>query len=113
MKSFDVNQRLDLGILFVKLNSYGTYVIEMFWGLWLLPLAILVYKSGFMPRFIGIWLIINGFAYIVLSTTNLFLPQYGNMIYNYAFPAFFGEVAFMISLLIIGLRKQKVEVTPQ
>lgn len=107
LKSFEINQRLDLGTLFVKLNSYGTIVIETFWGLWLFPLALLVYKSGFMPRFIGIWLIINGFAYLILSFTNLFFPQYGNTIYMYAFPAFFGEFAFMLWLLIKGVSIQK------
>ena len=107
LKSFEITQRQDFGMLFIKINDYMTMVLETFWGMWLFPLGILVYKSGFIPRFIGIWLLINGVAYLTLSFTNLLFPQYGNMIYTYAFPTFFGEVAFMLWLLIKGVKVKK------
>src|SRR5438309_5565437 len=42
----------------------------------LFPMGALAYQSRFLPRFIGVWLIINGVAYVVLSFTGLFFPDY-------------------------------------
>src|SRR6476659_5136627 len=69
LKTFELSQRQDLGMLFLKINDYVVLTLEIFWGLWLFPLALLVYRSRFLPRFLGIWLIIDGFALLVLSFT--------------------------------------------
>jgi Domain of unknown function (DUF4386) len=73
-------------------------------GLWLLPLAILVYRSRFLPRFLGVWLTINGFAYVILSLTGELLPQYQNKVFLISQPALFAEVAFMLWLVIKGAK---------
>lgn len=106
LKTFELTQRQDLAMLFLKINDYGVLTLEAFWGLWLFPLAILVYRSCFLPRFLGVWLIITGFFYLVLSFTGIMLPQYKDMILNSAFalPAEIGEVAFMMWLLIMGAK---------
>jgi hypothetical protein len=104
LKTFQLNQRQDLAMLFLKINDYGTLALEMFWGLWLFPLAILVYRSRFLPRFLGVWLIINGIAYLAMSFTGLLLPQYQDMVSRIAFPALFGELAFMLWLVIKGAK---------
>ncbi|MEK7775329.1 MAG: DUF4386 domain-containing protein [Candidatus Zixiibacteriota bacterium] len=109
LKTFELTQRQDVAMLFLKLNDYMTLSLEMFWGLWLFPLAILVYRSRFLPRFLGVWLMICGFAYVVLSFTSLVLPQYKNIVYNIALPAFFGELAFMLWLLIMGAKVREPE----
>jgi hypothetical protein len=99
---FDKPQRDALAMLFLRLHGQEIVAAEILWGLWLFPLAILVYRSRFLPRFLGVWLIINGFAYLILSFTGLLLPQYENMVSNIAFPAQLGEVAFMLWLVIKG-----------
>jgi hypothetical protein len=104
LKTFELSQRQDLAMLFLKIGDYGVLTLELFWGLWLLPLAILVYRSRFLPRFVGVWLIINGFAYLVLSFTSLLLPQYKDIVSNIFFPAMLGEIAFMLWLLIMGAK---------
>jgi hypothetical protein len=53
---------------------------------------------------LGIWLIIDGFALLVLSFVGLLLPQYKDMAFKIAFPAMLGEVAFMLWLLIKGAK---------
>jgi hypothetical protein len=113
LKTFELTQRQDLGMLFLKINDYGVLILETFWGLWLFPLAILVYRSRFLPRFLGVWLIITGFFYLVLSFTGLMLPQYKDMVLNSAFalPAELGEVAFMLWLLIKGAKEPTVNST--
>jgi hypothetical protein len=106
LKTFELTQRQDLAMLFLKINDYGVLTLETFWGLWLFPLAILVHRSRFLPRFLGVWLIITGFFYLVLSFTSLLLPQYKDMVSNsvFALPAELGEIALMLWLLIVGAK---------
>ena len=60
LKTFELTQRQDLAMLFLKMSNYTTIILEMFWGLWLFPFGILVYRSGFIPRILGVFLILNG-----------------------------------------------------
>ena len=105
---FDKAQRDALAMLFLRLHDQEILAAEIFWGLWLFPLAILVYRSRFLPRFLGVWLIINGFAYLAISVTGLLLPSYEQAVTNIAFPALTGEVAFVLWLLIMGARERSV-----
>jgi hypothetical protein len=103
---FEKPQRDALAMLFLRLHRQEIVAAEILWGLWLFPLAILVYRSRFLPRFLGIWLIINGFAYLAMSLTGLLLPQYEHAVSNIAFPAQLGEIALMLWLLIVGAKPQ-------
>lgn len=107
LKTFELGQRQDLAMAFLKISDYSTLILEAFWGLWLFPLGILVYRSRFLPRFLGVWLIITGIFYVVLSFTSLQLPQYKDMVLNsvFALPFEIGEVAFMLWLLIKGAKE--------
>lgn len=106
---FDKPQRDALGMLFLGLHRQGLLVNEIFWGLWLFPFGALVFRSGFLPRFLGVWLIINGFAYVTVSFTGLLLPHYEKMVSNITFPALFGEVAIVLWLLIKGAKVRPLE----
>jgi hypothetical protein len=101
---FDKPQRDALAMLFLHLHGQETVASEIFWGLWLLPLAALVYRSHLLPRFLGVWLAINGLAYLALSVTGLLWPQYEGIVSTYIFPAQLGEIAFMLWLLIMGAK---------
>jgi len=104
LSAFDKPQRDALVMLFLRLHHHQNTAAEMLWGLWLLPLAILVYRSRFLPRFLGVWLVINGFAYVILSFTGLLLPQYQNKVFIISQPALFGELALMLWLVIKGAK---------
>ena len=99
---FEKPQRDALAMLFLNLHFQGLVVDEIFFGLWLLPLALLVYGSRFLPRLLGVWLAIDGLAWVILSLTGILLPQYYDKLFTYAQPASFGEVAFMLWLVIKG-----------
>jgi hypothetical protein len=101
---FDQAQRNALATMLVNFDQEGLLVSEVFWGLWLFPLGILVYRSGFIPRLIGVWLVINGLAYLVISLTGLLSPEHLNAVFSAAKPILFGEVALMLWLLIVGVR---------
>jgi hypothetical protein len=67
----------------------------------------LVLRCGFLPRFLGYWLILNGFAYLFASLISLLVPQFEDTYEKFSFPAYLGEVAFMLWLLIRGLPRAK------
>ena len=103
---FDKPQRDALAMLFLRLHGQGNVINEIFWGVWLFPFGVLVIKSGFLPRILGVWLIINGFAYLAISFTGLVLPQYAGMVSTIALPTLFGEMAIALWLLIKGAKVQ-------
>lgn len=104
---FDQAQREGLAMLFLRLHGQGSFVNETFWGLWLFPFGWLVFRSRFLPRILGILLIVNGLAYVVLSLTWLLLPEYGNILFRASMPALLGELWIMLWLLIRGARVQQ------
>ena len=106
---FDKPQRDALAMLFLNLHFQGLVVDEIFWGLWLVPLALLVYRSRFLPRFLGVWLALGGFAWVILSLTGVLSPQYYDKVFTYSQPAAFGEVAFMLWLVIKGAKPPALE----
>ena len=101
---FDKPQRDALAMLFLRLGDHQFTAAETLWGVWLLPLAVLVYRSRFLPRFLGVWLTINGFAYVILSFTGVLFPQYQSKVFNFSQPALFAEVALMLWLVIKGAK---------
>ena len=101
---FDQTQRNSLGMFFLRLHTQGIFMNEVFWGLWLFPFGLLVYRSGFLPRWIGVWLMINCFAYLILSPIALFFPAYYDTGFKLAQPVLFGELAIMLWLMIKGVK---------
>jgi Domain of unknown function (DUF4386) len=101
---FDKAQLDALGMLFIRLHGQGNMIAEIFWGLWLFPFGLLVVRSGFLPRWIGVWLMINCFGYLVLFITALFFPAYNDKAFLYLQPVLFGELAIMLWLLIKGAK---------
>jgi hypothetical protein len=99
---FDKPQRDALAMLFLNLHDHQNTAAELLWGLWLLPLAMLVYRSRFLPRFLGVWLALNGVAYVCLSFAGVLVPRYQNRVFFYSQPLMFAEVALMLWLVIKG-----------
>ena len=99
---FDKPQRDALAMFFLRLHSQGISIDEIFWGLWLFPFGLLVFRSGFLPRWLGVWLMINCFGYVVLSVIGFFFPAYNDKAFLYLQPVLFGELAAMLYLLIRG-----------
>jgi hypothetical protein len=70
----DKPQRDALALLFLSLHHDVDLFNAIFWGLWLLPFGLLVYKSRFLPRLLGVWLMLECFAWLAFSFTGLLLP---------------------------------------
>lgn len=104
LAGFAEPQRSAMALLLLEFDRNGTLAAELYWGLWLLPLAILVYRSRFLPRFLGVWLFANGIAYVVISLTGILWPQHHGVLFRIATPLLFGEVVLMLWLIIVGAR---------
>jgi len=102
-------QRDELVMLFMRLHHYGVVVSLVFAGLWLLPLGMLVIKSGFIPKFLGWWLVLAGISWLAQSITPIVLPQYADVVDNIGFPFGLGEVAFLLWLLVMGAKERPTE----
>jgi hypothetical protein len=103
---FDRRQLEALALFFLGLHGQGLVVAQILWGLWLFPFGLLVMRSGFLPRILGVLLIVNGFAYVVASLTSLLLPSYASVVNRFAFIPETGEVWIMLWLLIKGAKVQ-------
>src|ERR1700674_303073 len=104
LSAFDKPQRDALAMLFLNLRDHQNTAAEILWGVWLFPLAVLVYRSRFLPRFLGVWLAIGGLCHVILSLTGELLPQYQDKVFTISQPAFFGEIALTLWLVIKGAK---------
>lgn len=111
MSSFTGAQRDALAMLFLRLHVHGVLAEEMFWGLWLLPFGLLVMRSRFLPRALGILLIIAGVAYVAHSVTSIMLDGQRIVLYERVtmLARAAGEFPIMLWLLIKGADPQHEE----
>jgi hypothetical protein len=101
---FSKPQQDALAMVCLRLGDYTNTAAELLWGVWLIPLGLLVYKSRFLPRFIGVWLLLNGAAYVAVCFTGIFAPAFQWRVFNLAFPVMLGEVVLMLWLVIRGAK---------
>lgn len=100
LKELGVEQRQSVALLMLKLSSYGTQLLQSLWGLWLLPLGILVWKSRYMPRWLAVFVFLNGVTYVLISLAFMIAPTWQAVLQKYTFPLLFGELAFMVWMVI-------------
>ena len=109
ISAFDEN-KLQAQVLFY-LNSYdnGNKIASIFWGLWLLPFGYLVFKSGFIPRILGILLMFGCFGYLINFTGIFFFANYGETLISTFItkPGGIGEIGICLWLLIMGVKNNK------
>jgi len=109
LESTAPEQTHDLAAILLKLGSYAIQMVQLYWGLWLIPFGLLVYRSGFIPRILGVLLILNGIAYMILCFTFLLLPNFQTIIVKIATPFLLLELPIVLWLLIKGVKvKQEI-----
>jgi hypothetical protein len=107
---FDKPQRDALARLFLDLHHQLDLANAIFWGLWLIPYGLLVYRSRFIPRILGVWLIVACFGYLALSLAGLLFPSYEDQVNDIAQPLWLGELATMLWLLVLGAKEKPLAV---
>ena len=104
----DRPQREALAMLFLRLHHHVDLANAIFWGLWLLPFGLLVYKSRFLPRVLGVWMMMGCFAWLAFSVTGLLLPGQEDKVFTFGQPFMWGEIATMFWLAIMGAKEKRL-----
>jgi hypothetical protein len=104
--AFGPAQLQALSMTFLDLQKHGDSIGQVFWGLWLFPLGRLVFKSQFIPKMLGILLMVGCFGYVLNSLTILLFADYKGISYLGSLFGFLAELLFIIWLLIKGVKSQ-------
>jgi hypothetical protein len=106
---FDQPQLEALALGFLGLSSEGVGAMSAYSGFWLVPFGILVYKSRFIPRLLGVFVLVAAAAYLVSAATHFFFPAYYGLVFWGAAPLYgLGELGIIGWLLIKGTREDIV-----
>lgn len=106
---FDEPQRNALAMLFLHLHFDGFLVAQIFWGLWLIPFGVLVYKSGFLPRILGVLLILACFGYLANTLVGFgLLPS--DLASRVVGQLTIGELPMILWLVTVGAKDQPLAV---
>ena len=106
---FTADQLQALVPLFLGLHEHGINIAGIFWGLWLFPMGYLVFKSGYIPRILGVLLIIAGFGYLLDFFTFFLLPNFYATINQITQFTGWGELLLPLWLLIKGVNVEQWE----
>lgn len=96
-------------MLMLKNYNAGILMAQVFWGLWLLPFGYLVYKSGFLPRILGVFLMLGCLGYTLNVFGRILVPDFsGYAVSGYiTLPATIGEIGICLWMLIFGVKNNK------
>ncbi|MBP6748194.1 MAG: DUF4386 domain-containing protein [Xanthomonadaceae bacterium] len=113
LRAFSVEQRDAMVMLSLDAYNNGIAVAMLFWGLWLLPFGYLVYKSGFLPRTLGILLMLGCFGYLIQLFGDTLFANYAQSALSgvVTLPATLGEIGICFWLLIVGTKNAVIEPT--
>jgi hypothetical protein len=96
-------------LLRLDIQHYGTLIAQVFFGLWLVPLGYLVYKSGLFPKWLAVLLILGGLCYLVDLLAAFLVPNFGQKIHSLVIiPSAVTEISMVLYLLLVGVRTDKV-----
>lgn len=108
--AFGENQVNALISLFIEGHKYGTYTWQVFFGLHLIFLGYLVYKSCYMPKSLGVLVMVGSLGYLVDSYKNFLMPDNGVVGTIASILLVFstvGELVFIFWLLFKGVKETK------
>jgi Domain of unknown function (DUF4386) len=112
LSAFETRQLDGFAYILMRLHSRAILVAEIFWGLWLIPLGILIIQSRFIPRVLGYLLFLAALGYLASSVTFLLLPSYGDLVDKFASQLPLCELPIIFWLLIWGAKGQPTSADP-
>jgi hypothetical protein len=104
MQAYTPSQLEGMAYLSINVYKIGFVTAQLFFGTWLFPLGYLVYKSGFLPRFLGVLLLLDGIAVLIWFLQALLLPDYPVIRYPGLAVSFAAEVGLALWLVVKGVQ---------
>lgn len=104
LKEVAVDEQHNIVQLLFRLHQYGGLMVGIFWGLWLIPLAQLIYNSGFIPRIFAVLMLLAGMGYIIDWFTFMLFPGYSTIVSKFTMFLHPLEVPIIFWLLIKGVK---------
>ena len=113
LKVFEMDKLQAQVLLYLNFYNNGNQIASIFWGLWLFPFGYLVFKSGFLPKILGILLMVGCFSYLIDFIGDFLFPAYGQMGIStfVTLPGSIGEIGICLWLLIMGAKDSKQNFT--
>jgi hypothetical protein len=103
MQAYSATQLEGLAYLSIGVYKAGWVTAQLFFATWLFPLGYLVYKSGFLPRFLGVLLVLDGIAVLIWFLQALLLPDYPAIHTPGLVVSFVAELGLGLWLLVKGV----------
>jgi hypothetical protein len=104
---FQADQLQALAMYFLNLRQNGYWISQIFFGAWLFPLGYLVFKSGFLPKILGIVLMVHCFTWLSTFFQSFLFPGFDAITYVSYSLGFISEFGLTLWLLIMGAKDQK------
>lgn len=99
-----------LVLLLLDIQHYGTLAAQVYFGLWLVPMGYLAYKSaGMFPKWLGVLVVIGGVCYLIDLLALFLAPDFGKQIHTFVgvIPTAVAEISLLAYLLVVGVRLPK------
>jgi hypothetical protein len=109
LDTFNMEQVQTQVMLLLRSYSNGIQLIQIFWGLWLFPFGFLAFKSGYIPKVLGIALMLGCFGYLIKFFGVILYPSIDIPSFV-SWPASFGEIGTCLWLLIMGIKEKSAKV---
>jgi len=104
LKAFDPQQLRALAYLSLRLHGYGYGVSLIFFGVACVLLGNLIYRSRYLPKTLGVLLVIGGLGYLVNSFAQILAPALATKMFPWILlPAFPAELGLALWLLVRGV----------
>ncbi len=107
LKVFQADQLQSMAMFFLNLHQNGYWIAQIFFGAWLFPLGYLVYKSGFLPRILGIVMMIHFVGWMMTFLQFFLFPGFTAITYVTYPLGLISELGLTLWLLIKGVGEQK------
>ena len=102
--SFTRPQLEALAAAFLRLHGLGIALNAAFWGLWLFPFGVLVWRSGFLPKILGACLMVGVFAYLATCIVAVGFPEHRRLVSAIVLPLYaVAELPIAIWFLVKGV----------
>jgi len=111
LKAFDPQQLHALAYMSLRVHSLGYGASLLFFGFCCILFGHLIYRSVYLPRTLGILLVIGGWGYVLFSLAQMLAPDFaGQWLFPWLMlPAFPAELGLALWLLVKGVDVQRWE----